>query len=49
MSWILVFLLLGVWVLGWVNGYAFGGIIHILLVYAALLATARLLHRRRPL
>lgn len=45
--WILVFLLLGFWGLGLASGYAFGGLIHILLVYAGLMVTARLLERRR--
>ena len=45
--WAIVFLLVGFWCLGLANGYSFGGIIHILLVYAGLLVTARLLERRR--
>jgi hypothetical protein len=48
MSWTIVFLLVGFWVLGLVNGYAFGGLIHILLVYAGLMVLARLLRRRCP-
>ena len=48
MSWTIVFLLVGIWVLGLVNGYAFGGLIHILLVYAGLMVLARLLRRRLP-
>jgi hypothetical protein len=45
--WVVVFLLLGFWSLGFYNGYSFGGLIHILLVYAGLMVTARLLERRR--
>ena len=48
MSWTIVFLLVGFWVLALVNGCSFGGIIHILLVYAGLIALARFLKRRRP-
>ena len=46
MSWTIVFLLAGAWVLGLVNGYSFGGLIHILLVYAGLMVIARLIERR---
>jgi len=45
--WVVVFLLVGFWGLGLLNGYSFGGLIHILLVYAALMASARLIERRR--
>jgi hypothetical protein len=45
--WVVVFLLVGFWGLGFAKGYSFGGLIHVLLVYAALMATARLLERRR--
>ena len=48
MSWTIVFLLIGFWVLALVNGYSFGGIIHILLVYAGLIGFARFLEGRRP-
>ena len=47
MSWAIVFLLVGFWVLSLVNGYSFGGLMHILLVYAGLIAIARLMERRR--
>ena len=43
--WVVVFLLVGLW--GLANGYSFGGLIQILLVYAGLIVTARLLERRR--
>jgi hypothetical protein len=45
--WVVVFFLVGFWGLGFLNGYSFGGLIHILLVYAGLMVTARLLERRR--
>jgi hypothetical protein len=47
MSWTIVLLLVGFWVLGLLNGYSFGGLIHILLVYAGLIAVARWMERRR--
>jgi len=47
MPWTVVFLFVGFWVLCLVNGYSFGGIIHILLVYAGLMVIARLIERRR--
>ena len=45
MSLLVVFLLVRVWVLGLLNGYAFGGLIRVLLVYAGLIALAWLLQR----
>jgi len=42
MSWLVVFLLIGFWVMGLLNGYSFGGLIHILLVYAGLIVISRL-------
>ena len=45
--WVVVFLLVGLWGLGLTSGYAFGGLIHVLLVYAGLMVTARSLERRR--
>lgn len=45
--WVVVFLLVGFWGLSLANGYFFGGLIHILLVYAGLMVTARFLERRR--
>ena len=45
--WVVVFFLVGFWGLGLFNGYSFGGLIHILLVYAGLMVTARLLERHR--
>jgi len=47
MTWVVVFLLVGFWVLGLLNGYSFGGLIHILLVYAGLIVIARLIERCR--
>ena len=40
-------ILVGFWVLGLTKDYSFGGLVHILLVYAGLMVTARLLERRR--
>ncbi len=45
--WVVVILLVGFWGLGLANGYSFGGIIHILLVYSGLMVTARLVETRR--
>ncbi len=45
--WVVVFFLVGCWGLGLLNGYSFGGLIHILLVYAGLMASAKLLEGRR--
>jgi hypothetical protein len=45
--WVLILLLVGFWSLGLLNGYSFGGLIHILLVYAGLMATAKMIERRR--
>ena len=45
--WVVVILFVGFWGLGLANGYSFGGIIHILLVYAGLMVTARLVEMRR--
>lgn len=47
MSWAVVFLLVGFWVLSLGKGYSFGGIMNILLVYAGLIVIARLMERRR--
>ena len=45
--WVVVILFVGFWGLGLANGHSFGGIIHILLVYAGLMVTARLVEMRR--
>ena len=47
MPWAVVFLLVGFWVLSLVNGYSFGALMHIPLVYAGLSVIARLIERRR--
>jgi flagellar biogenesis protein FliO len=47
MPWTVVFVLVGFWLLALVNGCSFGGLIHILLVYAGLIVIARLIERRR--
>ena len=47
MWWTVVLVLVGFWVLALVNGCSFGGLIHILLVYAGLIVIASLIERRR--
>lgn len=47
MSWAIVILLVGLWILSLVKGYSFGGLMHILVVYAGLIALARIIERRR--
>ena len=47
MSLTIVFVFVGLWVVGLVKGYSFGGLIHILLVYAVLMVIARLMEKRR--
>jgi hypothetical protein len=37
-----MFLLVGFWIAGLVSGYSYGGLIHMLLVYAGLMVIARL-------
>lgn len=46
--WAIEFLLLGFWVLGLAKGYAFGGLIHLLVVYAVLMVLGWWSQRRRP-
>lgn len=47
MSWAIVILLVGLWILSLVKGYSFGGLMHILVVYAGLIALARIIESRR--
>jgi hypothetical protein len=47
MSWIVVLLLVGFWALGLLNGYSFGGLIYIFLMYAGLIGIARVNERCR--
>lgn len=47
MSYVVACVLVGFWALGFRNGYSFGGLINILLVYAGLIVVARLMERSR--
>jgi hypothetical protein len=48
MLWTIFVILLVLWLLGLVGGYAFGGFLHILLVIAAIVLVINLLSGRRP-
>ena len=45
----LVVVVLALWVLGLVTSHTLGGLIHILLVIAIVVALARIIHGRNPL
>ena len=47
MLWTILVILLGLWLLGLVTSYTFGGFIHILLVVAVIVVLFRLLTGRR--
>ena len=47
MLWTIFVILLVLWLLGLVSGYAFGGLIHILLVIAVIVLIVQLLQGRR--
>jgi hypothetical protein len=47
MLWTIVVILLVLWALGLVGGYAFGGFIHLLLVIALIVVVVRLIQGRR--
>ena len=47
MLWTIFAVLLVLWLLGLVSGYAFGGLIHILLVVAVIVLVINLLQGRR--
>jgi len=47
MLWTIFVILLVLWLLGLVSGYAFGGLIHILLVIAVIVLVVQLLQGRR--
>jgi hypothetical protein len=47
MLWTIVVVLLVLWALGLVSSYAFGGLIHILLVLAIIVVVIQLLQGRR--
>ncbi|HKS39489.1 MAG TPA: lmo0937 family membrane protein [Blastocatellia bacterium] len=48
MLWTIFVILLVLWLLGLVGGYALGGFLHILLVIAAIVLVINLLSGRRP-
>ena len=45
----IVIILVIMWALGMVGGYAFGGLIHLLLVIALVVVVIRVIQGRRPL
>lgn len=45
----IVIILVIMWALGMVGGYAFGGLIHLLLVIALVVVIIRVIQGRRPL
>ena len=47
MLWTIVVILLVLWLFGLLGGYAFGGLIHILLVIAVIVLVVQLLQGRR--
>ena len=47
MLWTIFLILLILWLLGFIGGYTFGGLIHILLVIALVVIVIRLLQGRR--
>lgn len=49
MLWTLAVVLLVLWMLGMVSGYALGGFIHILLVVAVIVVLVRVIQGRRPI
>lgn len=49
MLWTIFVILLVLWLLGLVGGYAFGGLIHILLVVAVIILILNLVQGRRTL
>lgn len=49
MLWTIVVILLILWLLGLVTSYTLGGLIHILLVIAAIIIIINLVQGRRPL
>ncbi|HSJ16268.1 MAG TPA: lmo0937 family membrane protein [Longimicrobiales bacterium] len=48
MLWTIVLILLVLWILGMVSGYAMGGLVHILLVIAIIVVLVRVIQGRRP-
>lgn len=49
MLWTIFIILLVLWLLGMLTGYAFGGLIHLLLVIAIVVVLIRVIQGRRPL
>jgi len=47
MLWTILVILLVLWLLGLIGGYTFGGLLHILLVVAAIVLIIRLVQGRR--
>jgi Family of unknown function (DUF5670) len=47
MLWTIIIVLLVLWLFGFIGGYAFGGLIHILLVIAVIVLVVQLLQGRR--
>lgn len=45
----IVIILLIMWALGMIGGYAFGGLLHILLVIALIVVVLRVIQGRKPL
>ncbi len=49
MLWTVAVILLILWLLGFISGYAIGGFIHLLLVIAIIVILIRIIQGRRPL
>ena len=49
MLWTIFVVLLVLWALGFVSGYAIGGLIHLLLVIAVVVLLIQLIQGRRPI
>ncbi len=49
MLWTIAVILLILWLLGFISGYAIGGFIHLLLVIAIIVILIRIIQGRRPL
>jgi hypothetical protein len=49
MLWTIAVVLLILWLLGFISGYAIGGFIHLLLVIAIIVVLIRVIQGRRPL
>jgi hypothetical protein len=49
MLWLIFFILLILWILGFVSGYTLGGFLHLLLIVAVAAVLIRIIQGRRPL